>query len=1016
MSISVADFWRLIAESGLLTAVEIQQAASSIRPEAASDLQQVARGLVQSGKLSRYQAKILLAGKPGPFVYGDYVVYDRAEGPRLAGLFRARHLPTNHPVCLMFLAGAALNDPQALARLTPQVAVARQASQGQPRLSGCYQFVDLGKFKFLVVESLKGDTLEAWLTKSSTKLTISAASRIVRSVAQGLVSFHSLGQAHGHIRPANLWLNEDGSAKVLQFPLISDPLETKAPPATVAAQIDYLAPELATPASLADSRSDVYSLGCLLFTLLAEQPPFAGGERGSKLGRDAQEVAAAIAKLDSHVPVPLRQVLTYMLQKDPARRYADASAVADALQAFSGGDPHSTAEPTLAAYESWLQNDRNGGSAVAAQTSRPACAPVAVARAVSANGGAPKAPTVQPAAQLAAVQAVPVAPAQAGVFPAATAVQPLATAVLPSRGAQPSVATPVVGVVASTSATAAVAGRRGKKRGQTAMTLGVIAGAVVLLSAVAWYLGTQQETIEKKPGTVETAGATSPEKDASAIDDDETDHDSNSLDAHVADTAAAGKEPIQSIGERTGIWQSPTEGEPIDLAWLPPGVQAIVALRPAELTQQSEWEKLSDQRTLGAVSQWLTDDLPKTTGQTLDKIETVLVGLLDGSPGPPKVALVARSSDPFSLDDLQTAWGEARPEQVEGQEIHTQSGRAFCLPDKGDGKLLVIAPAAELREMVKSGGEPPPLRRELEVLAASSDDQRQLTLLVAPNFPLTDGKALFVDEGAKLIEPLRVFLEMEDSDGKLDLTKAAMLSGHVSETLFIELRLYNNFDQPTQSAARKFRSKLTELPRQVSRYVRDLALSNYSKPVLWDFKDQLDVLTRFTRVGVEGKQIVLRAYLPSLAAHNLALGAHLALLENPGAGGAVAPGPSPVPVAKKQSLADKLKKRTSLTFPNNALEKSVQLLADDIGFEFVILGNDLREEGITKNQSLKDFDEQDKPADEILRKIMIKADPAGRLVYVIKPNEGGGEEVVYITTRGAAKKRGDKLPPELETK
>src|SRR5690242_10156681 len=111
MSISLADFWKLIADSRLLSAAEIQQATSAIRPEAANDVQQVARSLVQSGKLSRYQAKILLAGKPGPFVYGDYVVYDRAEGTRLAGLFRARHRPTNHPLCLMFLAGAALNDP-----------------------------------------------------------------------------------------------------------------------------------------------------------------------------------------------------------------------------------------------------------------------------------------------------------------------------------------------------------------------------------------------------------------------------------------------------------------------------------------------------------------------------------------------------------------------------------------------------------------------------------------------------------------------------------------------------------------------------------------------------------------------------------------------------------------------------------------------------------------------------------------------------------------------------------------
>ena len=90
------------------------------------------------------------------------------------------------------------------------------------------------------------------------------------------------------------------------------------------------------------------------------------------------------------------------------------------------------------------------------------------------------------------------------------------------------------------------------------------------------------------------------------------------------------------------------------------------------------------------------------------------------------------------------------------------------------------------------------------------------------------------------------------------------------------------------------------------------------------------------------------------------------------------------------------------------------MLGDDIGVEIVILGNDLRDEGITKNQSFG-LDEKDQPAVDILRKIMKLANPDGKLVYVIKPKEGGGEDVLYVTTRAAVKKRGDKLPPELES-
>ncbi|HEV3004254.1 MAG TPA: protein kinase, partial [Pirellulales bacterium] len=822
---------------------------------------------MQSGKLSRYQAKVLMAGKPGPFVYGDYVVYDRAERPRLAGLFRARHLPTKHPVCLLFLAGSALNDPQAIARLVPQVALARQAGQSQPRVSACHQFVDLGKFKFLVVEDLQGNSLDERLKNSTARLSIAAACRLVRLVAQGLAALHSMGQAHGHVRPENIWLDEAGAAKLLQFPLVADPLAAKVPPFTIDAQLDYLAPELAAPGALAEPPSDVYSLGCVLFTLLVGQPPFAGGDRANKLRRHAKEAVTPIVRLNPQVPTTLGQVLTYLLQKEPAKRYADAAAVAESLQPYSGTEPQVTPQATLSAYLAWLDQEERGQLSGAAQPTALSLRP-AVALAVNPNGAMATPVLAQGTAQRAAVRAIPIA-TQPAVYPAAvaTAVQPVAAATFPGPVSPPVVA-PAQAVPASGLST--VAKRRTTKRGQTAATFGVVAGAAAMLLGFVWFLQSQNEDDKPQPLTQEATVATHTTETNADPSTETAESESQPLDVHVAEQGSA-KEPIQGIGQP--IWQSPTDGEPLNLAWLPPGVQVVLALRPAEMTQQKEWEKLSDKRTFGTVSQWLTDDLPKTTGKTLDHLDTVLVGLLDGSPGPPKVALVARANEEFKLDDLHSGWGDANPEEIEGQVIHLQSGRAFYLPASGDGKLLVVAPLAELREMVKSGGQPPALRREMEVLAETSDDQRQLTLLVAPNFPLTDGKGLFIDEGAKLLQPLRMFLEWQDSDGKLDLPKAAMLSCHLGDHLFVELRLYDNFGKPAQSAAREFQRRVAQLPKQVSGYVRDLALSGYSKPILWDYKDQLDVLSKFTRLGVEGKQIVLRAYLPAMAAHNLVMGA-----------------------------------------------------------------------------------------------------------------------------------------------
>lgn len=370
--------------------------------------------------------------------------------------------------------------------------------------------------------------------------------------------------------------------------------------------------------------------------------------------------------------------------------------------------------------------------------------------------------------------------------------------------------------------------------------------------------------------------------------------------------------------------------------------------------------------------------------------------------------MVARAAEPFVAEEMLTAWGDAKVEEVEGQTIYVARDRGFFVPARGDAKILVIAPPVELRETVKQGDQPPPLRRELEVLAESSDASRQLTVLVAPNFLFSGGKALIADA---LLDPLRTFFEIQDSDQKLELPKAAMLSAYLGDAnLFLELRIHDSFGGGSAAVAKQYRRRIARLPKQVSAYVRDLRLSDYSKPILWDYRDQLEVVDRFTRLGFEGKQIVLRAYLPEIAAHNLALGAHLALLETAG-------GPAGAPVktepAKAETIADKLKKPFTLSVPNNPLDMTLEQLGSDLGIEIIILGTDLQQDGITKNQRLS-FDERDKPVSEILRKIMLQANKEGKLVYVIKPKEGTNQEALYITTRAAVAKRGDKLPPELE--
>ena len=129
-----------------------------------------------------------------------------------------------------------------------------------------------------------------------------------------------------------------------------------------------------------------------------------------------------------------------------------------------------------------------------------------------------------------------------------------------------------------------------------------------------------------------------------------------------------------------------------------------------------------------------------------------------------------------------------------------------------------------------------------------------------------------------------------------------------------------------------------------------------------------------------------------------------ALIEN---SSAMASGQSGGSSSKPLSAQEKLQQKTSLSFPRDTLEKSIQLIAEDINLTIEILGNDLKLEGITKNQSFG-LDEKEKTADEIIRAILIKANPDGKLVYIFR---GQGEnESLVITTRASAGERGDTIP------
>jgi eukaryotic-like serine/threonine-protein kinase len=531
MSVSIPDFWKLVLDSQLLTREQCQHLATSYGSSQGptTDVKSLAKWLISQNVLSRYQASILIAGRPGPFVYGDYKVYDRVKDGRLAKWFRAVHTGTNHPVMLKFLTGAAAQDPNLWNYITGVL-----PATNHPNLVRYYEAVDLRSYKFLVTEDLRGQSL-AERVQTSGVLPADEASRVSQLAANALTHLHQQGRPHGDVRPANLWLEATGNVKLMFEPdaPATAPNLTQPDEATTA-RADYLAPEFMQAGKTPDYLTDIYAVGCSLYELLAGQPPFAGGAVAEKMPRHATE---AIQPLDAAgVPQPVGQAIAYMMAKNPTVRYQQATAVVEQLSQFVGAAQANykpiAAPATAAAYEAALQQKQAASVAVAN--------PVASA-------------------------AKPVA------APAVKTASPVAIAATPTK---------------SSGASSVTAQRKTRAKARQKKNLIMLgsAGGVALVLLIVGGIVLSGMSSNSKPSEPEEVAQVDPAPVPVDVSEETTDPTTDEP------KSEAGSQVVEDDGKL--LWASPTEGAPIEFKYVPNGARIYLVVRPAELLSQPEGERV----------------------------------------------------------------------------------------------------------------------------------------------------------------------------------------------------------------------------------------------------------------------------------------------------------------------------------------------------------------------------------------------------------------------------------------